>query len=219
MAPTRLRNAFVDGPRSLGARSRKHRWHVFQQHFPDLESRTVVDLGGTVEYWKRAPMQPKTVHVLNFEEPPESIPDWITVEIADATDPDLANRLGTFDLVYSNSVIEHVGGDAKRRAFAANVEALAPRHWIQTPYRYFPVEPHWVCPFMQYLPLSIRAGLGMRWPLVHTKADNFESAVAAQLSVELLDITAMRHYFPTSQIVKDRLAGLVKSIVAVKTVD
>ena len=216
MSSMRLRNAFVDGPRSLGGRTRNRRWRTFRAHFPDIESMSVVDFGGTVDYWTRSPVQPRSVHVLNLQEPPSSIPDWITVDVADATDPALLSRAGAYDLVYSNSVIEHVGGHARRTAFAANVGALAERHWIQTPYRYFPVEPHWVCPFMQFLPLRIRARLGMHWPLVHTRPADMESAIAALMSVELLDITAMRHYFPDSQIVYDRLAGLVKSVIAVK---
>ena len=177
---------------------------------------SVVDLGGTVDYWLRAPVRPRSVHVLNLQAPPTSVPDWITADLGDATDPALLSKAGAYDLVYSNSVIEHVGGHAPRAAFAANVAALADRHWIQTPYRYFPVEPHWVCPFMQYLPLRMRARLGLHWPLVHTPHADLESAIAAQLSVELLDITAMRHYFPDSQIIYDRLAGLVKSVIAVK---
>jgi hypothetical protein len=216
MSSRRLRNAFVDGPRSLGGRSRRLRWKTFRAHFPDIESMSVVDLGGTVNYWMRAPVQPRSVHVLNLQEPPSSIPDWITVDVADATDPALLSQAGAYDLVYSNSVIEHVGGHQRRTAFAANAAALADRHWIQTPYRYFPVEPHWVCPCMQYLPLRARARLGLHWPLVHTRPADMERAIAQQLSVELLDITAMRHYFPNSQIVYDRLAGLVKSVIAVK---
>jgi hypothetical protein len=216
MSSLRLRNAFVDGPRSLGGRSRNLRWKTFRAHFPEIESMSVVDLGGTVDYWMRAPVQPRSVHVLNLQERPSAIPDWITVDVADATDPALLSRAGAYDLVYSNSVIEHVGGHQRRKAFAANVAALADRHWIQTPYRYFPVEPHWVCPGMQFLPLSMRARLGLHWPLVHTRPADMKSAIAAQLSVELLDITAMRHYFPNSQIVYDRLAGLVKSVIAVK---
>jgi len=40
--------------------------------------------------------------------------------------------------------------------------------------------------------------------------------VEAQLGVELLDITQMRHYFPDSSLVYDRMIGLVKSVIAVK---
>ena len=92
---------------------------MFRAHFPDIESMSVVDLGGTVDYWLRAPVRPRSVRVLNLEEPPASIPDWITAEISDVTDPSLLSDAGAYDLVYSNSVIEHVGGHERRIAFAA----------------------------------------------------------------------------------------------------
>src|SRR4029078_12589955 len=106
MSSKRLRNAFVDGPRSLGGRSRNHRWKTFRAHFTDIESMSVVDLGGTVDYWMRSPVQPRSVHVLNLQEPPSSVPDWITVDVADATDPALLSRAGACALVSQNSAID-----------------------------------------------------------------------------------------------------------------
>lgn len=212
-----LRTLLVDGPRSLGEHSRRRRWNVLLERFPNLAEMSVIDLGGTVEYWLRAPVQPRHVHLINLEDAPaDAPPAWIRHDIGDATRIPDTMLIGEYDLVYSNSVIEHVGGHERRQAFAGNVLNLAPNHWIQTPYRYFPVEPHWVCPFMQYLPLAARTRLGMHWPLVHTPHANLEVAVAAQLQVELLDITAMRHYFPDSTLVYDRFLGLVKSVVAVR---
>ncbi len=37
--------------------------------------------------------------------------------------------------------------------------------WVQTPYRYFPIEPHWIFPGFQFLPLSARTEISRRWPL------------------------------------------------------
>ena len=44
----------------------------------------------------------------------------------------------------------------------------------------------------------------------------FDEAVEGQLSTELLDISAMRWYFPEAKMYYERLAGLVKSVTAVK---
>lgn len=55
-------------------------------------------------------------------------------------------RWQDFGLVYSNSLIEHLGGHARRAAFAEQVRSLAPRHWVQTPYRYSLIKPHWLVP-------------------------------------------------------------------------
>ena len=41
-------------------------------------------------------------------------------------------------------MLEHVGAHSQRQQLADNVHDLADRYWVQTPYRYFPIEPHWV---------------------------------------------------------------------------
>ena len=216
--PSRLRRTFVDAPDSLGERARVRRWNTFGRAFPSVDSMSLLDLGGTVEYWRRAPIRPRHVHVVNLDpsESSEILPDWIHFHLGDVCDlpSDVTRR--TYDLVYSNSVIEHLGGHVPRRHFAESVSALAPRYWIQTPYRYFPVEPHWVCPGLQYLPLRLRASVGLRWPLVHGHPASFADSLEAQMRVELLSIAQMRAYFPEARMEYERILGLVKSIIAVR---
>ncbi|MFG3200931.1 class I SAM-dependent methyltransferase [Streptomyces sp. NPDC048192] len=214
-----LRNRFVDAPGSLGERLRTARWERFRRCFPGIESMRVVDLGGTAEMWLRAPVRAKHVHLINLEEHPAELPDWITAEVADVTDPAVAAELsgsGGYDLVFSNSTIEHVGGPSQRRKFVAAVEQLAPLHWIQTPYRYFPVEPHFVAPGFQFLPLAARARLVRHWPLVHSRPDSAESAMNAVIGIELLTRAEMRHLFPRSALLGERVLGVTKSLIAVR---
>jgi hypothetical protein len=125
-------------------------------------------------------------------------------------------RGASYDLVFSNSVIEHVGGHAQRVRFADSVHNLAQRHWVQTPYRYFPIEPHWLFPAFQFLPLSARAEVSRRWPLAHTLSSTREEGLRGAMSVELLSQTEMGFYFPHSRIVRERLLGAVKSLIALK---
>lgn len=212
----RLREYLVDGPSSLGERSRRRRWTQFVETFSNLADLRVIDLGGTVEFWLRAPVQPRCVVLVNLVSSGVELPTWMSEFVGDACSLPERVTNSSYDLVYSNSVIEHVGGHHRRIAFVEAVHDLAPRHWVQTPYRYFPVEPHWVCPGMQFFPLWLRARIGMRWPLVHTRTDDLGVAIESQLGVELLDLTQMRHYFPGSTIVHDRVAGLTKSIIAVR---
>ncbi|MGW7820460.1 class I SAM-dependent methyltransferase [Streptomyces puniciscabiei] len=215
-----LRNRFVDAPGSLGERLRTARWERFRRCFPGIENMSVVDLGGTAEMWLRAPVRAKHVHLINLEEHPAGLPDWITAENADVTDPAVAAALssqGGYDLVFSNSTIEHVGGHSQRRGFVAAVERLAPLHWIQTPYRYFPVEPHFVAPGFQFLPLAARARLVRHWPLVHSRPDSPESAMNAVINIELLTRAEMRYLFPRSVLLSERVLGAPKSLIAVRT--
>lgn len=211
-----LRELLVEGPGSLGERSRARRWQLLQALFPDIGRYRILDLGGTPASWLRAPVRPKHVVVVNLADLNDPGQPWLTVEQGDACA--LPERIleKPFDLVFSNSLIEHVGGHARRQELADAVNKLAPRHWVQTPYRYFPIEPHWLFPGMQFLPLRARAFIARVWPLVHTRATR-ERAVPVVLSTELIGITEMRHYFQESEIVRERVGPLIKSIVAVRT--
>lgn len=213
----RLRDALVDTDRSWGGRRRARRAGWLAATFPDLADMTVIDLGGRVETWERAPVRPAHVHVVNLEAPPAQVPDWAEVDHGDACQ--LPDRIAArrYDLVFSNSVIEHVGGHERRERFADAVHKLADRHWVQTPYRHFPIEPHWIAPGMQYLPVRVRAEVAYRWPLQQTRARTREDALREVLWTELLDYTQMRTLFPDSRIVTERLAGLPKSLIAVRT--
>jgi hypothetical protein len=220
MAASQLRHLFVDSPTSLGAEARKRRWATFRQRFPTIENLRLLDLGGTVEAWRRAPVRPKHVTVLNLYEPGEPEGDWIVPVTGDACHAAeilaTANIDVNFDIVFSNSLIEHVGGHAPRSALARQIHELAPRHWVQTPYRYFPLEPHWLFPGMQFLPAATRVKIAAHWPLVHTKPANVDEARHDVLWTDLIGVTEMKDYFPTSTIVRERAFGITKSLVAIR---
>jgi hypothetical protein len=203
----------------MGARARARRWRLVTDIFPEIEDMTVVDLGGTVESWRRAPVRPAHVTVLNLFEPGVSDETWILPVQGDACQAlealSVSGARHRFDLVFSNSLIEHVGGHAKRLELTEQIHALASHHWVQTPYRYFPVEPHWLFPMMQFMPVGARTSIAQRWPLAHSRPGSRSEAQAEVLWTELLGISEMRAYFPRSRIVREKLAGLTKSIIAV----
>ena len=140
---------------SLAARVRARRWQTFEERFPDLARMSVLDLGGTAGAWRLVPTRPARLVLLNIEEPGEL--SGAQSAIGDACDPPDWVRREHFDLVFSNSLIEHVGGHWRRQRFAEVVRSLAEHHWVQTPYRYFPLEPHYVGPLFQFVPLAARA--------------------------------------------------------------
>jgi hypothetical protein len=123
---------------------------------------------------------------------------------------------GTYDLVFSNSVIEHVGGHVQRMRFAESVHKLAEWHWVQTPYRYFPIEPHWLFPGFQFLPLALRAELARRWPLARKLSESRNDGLSGVMSVELLSRAEMAFYFPDSTLRFERMMGAVKSLISVR---
>ena len=208
-----VRSWFVGADRSLAERMRLRRWARLTEEFPDIENMRVLDLGGTSIFWARSPVRPKSVTVINLNEPGDGLP-WVRPIEGDACDA--GNLVGDegFDLVISNSLIEHLGGHSKRVTFAEVVRSMAPHYAVQTPYRYFPIEPHWVFPGMQFLPLNVRSWLAPRWRLGHTHGWPAPDAHNEVLFTELLSLTEMRSYFPDGRIVWERLAGLPKSMTA-----
>jgi hypothetical protein len=88
--------------------------------------------------------------------------------------------------------------------------------WIQTPYRYFPIEPHFVFPWFQHLPVAAQRSVAARWPLVPAQFPTDPGEILEEvMEIELLSITEMRCYFPGAAIRFERAGGLVKSILAV----
>ena len=211
--PVRASLTGPEGSGSLSAALRRRRARALLEEFPDLGGMAVVDLGGRPSTWEAAEVRPSSVVCVNVEGAPGDRGNWLRCVTGDVCDRRFVETLGTFDLVYSNSTIEHVGGHARRLAFADAVRKLAPRYWVQTPNRYFPVEPHAVFPAFQFLPVRARRAVARRWPLspLGTGGDLLEEI----LSIELLSATELRFYFPDARIWKERLAGLTKSLVAV----
>ena len=154
----------VSDARSISTRMRTRRWALLGRTFPELSEMRVLDLGGTVNSWRLAPAQPKQLILLN-PAPQDTGLEWATSIVGDACDPPSSLASEHFDLVYSNSVLEHIGGHSRREQFAEVVHKAANRHWVQTPYRYFPIEPHWVFPWFQHLPPAAQTSVSRIWPL------------------------------------------------------
>jgi hypothetical protein len=204
-----------DSTRSLAGRARARRWRYFEERFPSISQMRVVDLGGTPQSWRLAPVKPMAVTVVNLS-PGTSDEPALTVVQADACDLPPALLREQFDLVFSNSLIEHVGGHPQRQQLSDSIHALADRHWVQTPYRYFPIEPHWLLPGMQWLPYEARIQLSLHWNRGHVRTYTREDAADMVDEIDLLSISQMRRYFPSSTIWYERFGGLVKSLVAVR---
>lgn len=204
----------TDDPKSFSARARARRWTELLRCFPELSELRVLDLGGLPEFWRTAPVRPARVVTVNLTDADAPEP-WLRHVVGDACAP-VAPRGERFDLVVSNSLLEHVGGHERRRRLAEVVHAAADRHWVQTPNRYFPVEPHWACPGLQFLPVPLRAAVVRRWPLGHARITDRVAATEAVLATELVSACELRLLFPGSRLWRERVAGLTKSLVAVR---
>lgn len=78
--------------------------------------------------------------------------------VADAAHLPFAD--GSVDIIYCNSLLEHVGAWEVQRQVFAGIERVGRKFFVQTPNRHFPIEPHHLLPFFQYLPHSVQRWIG-----------------------------------------------------------
>ncbi|KQT09810.1 hypothetical protein ASG40_08665 [Methylobacterium sp. Leaf399] len=179
----------------------------------------VLDLGGAADYWLglESLWKDRPLHFTLLNLYPEKTPDSrFVATVGDGcalTDiPDFA-----FDVVHSNSVIEHVGSWGNKVRMAAEIRRVAPRYYVQTPNYWFPVEPHLRTPLIHWLPRPWQRSLVMT--SAHgffPRADTFEEADRILSDSSLLDGREMTALFPDARIERERFFGLVKSFVAIR---
>jgi hypothetical protein len=179
----------------------------------------IADIGGAKYYWDIVDgfvaSRPLEITLINPYEPAATAGKFRYVA-GDATDLRSIDDL-SFDLVHSNSVIEHVGDWRKMLAMAANVRRLAPSYYVQTPNFWFPYEPHFRCLFLHWLPEQIRYRLVKRFALGFADAkETVDAAMERVQSARLIDAGQMRALFPDAGIVPERFCGLAKSWIAVR---
>jgi hypothetical protein len=123
----------------------------------------------------------------------------------------------SFDLVHSNSVIEHVGRWDDMKAMAQEVRRLAPSYFVQTPYFWFPIEPHCSTAFFHWVPEPMRVSMLLRRPRWHWgQAPDVDTAMHLIESAVLIDHRMLNALFPDATIHRERFLGLTKSLIAVR---
>jgi len=132
----------------------------------------------------------------------------------------------SFDIVFCSSVIEHVTVPKERvweersgtefrqlsrirqAEFAREIRRIAVGYWVQTPYRWFPIESHTWLPLVGWLPRSLQV------PLL--RLTNRVWVKRTKPDWNLLVAKDMKNLFPDADIIFERLCGLTKSLIAVK---
>lgn len=206
-------------PRALAGRLRQARFALFQSLVARLAPSgeiAVLDVGGAPDYWLRLagfdhlPVQVTLLNLIPY--PPPAHPR-LHVAVGDARAmPQFAD--GAFDLVHSNSVIEHVGDWEDQQQVSAEIRRLGRAYFIQTPNRYFPLEPHFLLPGFQFLPPGLKGAIAARWRPGWYRNRSAEVAAADARAIRLLNRRELRQLFPNAHLWAERFLGLTKSWVA-----
>ena len=205
-------------PESFANRLRRKRFALFSDFLSTLpKPLKIIDVGGTQLFWEQMnflPGKDLEITLLNVTKPSVNKPGFTGLE-GDATN---MNQIpdNFYDVAFSNSVIEHVGGLEEQQKMAGEMQRIAKNIFLQTPNRYFPIEPHFLFPFFQFLPLSIKAwlilNLKLGWrPNINSK----EKAKKVAQSIRLMSLKELRFIFHGALIHKEKMFGITKSYIVV----
>lgn len=195
---------------------RRKRLKLLYDLFKIDSSTTVADIGGGMFFWELAkqlnlPLPKLTIVNLT---PLDNLPDSISNVVADGRN--LPFKSSCFDLVFCNSVIEHVGTWESQVILANEIKRIARNYFVQTPNCAFPVEPHLITPFIHYLPRKAQLKLLRNytiWGIV--TRPSLEKCQAFLDEVRLLSGNEMKQLFPEAIIRTERFVTFPKSLIAV----
>ena len=152
--------------KSFSDRARKKRMALFVKIMKPTSEMKILDLGGQPEIWDSV-MPPLNITCLNLPDiakTDHSSNHHINYLVGNACNmPEF--KPGDFDLIFSNSVIEHVGDYKKRLQFANEILRLSSKYWVQTPSKYYPIEAHCGMIFWWFYPKVLRAYFIRKWKL------------------------------------------------------
>jgi hypothetical protein len=215
-----------DNPKSLRVHFRRRRFQrvarLVDEILAQQDTCRILDLGGSEKYWMagaeylRAVRDRLEITLVNLESATVVDSALFRAVQGDACDlralPDHA-----YDLVHSNSVIEHVGSWTHMKRMAGEVRRLAPHYFVQTPNFWFPLEPHYASIGFHWMPQSVQVWrmLQRRHGFIERMPD-VDAATAAAQSTTLLDERQFRYLFPDARMEHETFFGLTKSLIAVR---
>lgn len=207
-------------PHSLAMVLRQKRFVWFEGLLAALDGApaTILDVGGTQEFWEAMGFigTPHKVILLNLFATRVRHPNFVSL-VGDAQCLDgFADQ--SVDIVFSNSVIEHLGTYANQQRMADEIRRVGKNYFVQTPNFFFPIELHFLCPGFQWLPFGARRWLIQRFSLGHiTRKPDRVEAEQTLAEFRLLKKSELRTLFPDAAIHSEKLLGLSKSFIALKS--
>lgn len=202
---------------SVATRMRRRRFQLFLSLLRTLKGHIeILDIGGTQQFWDLMggiDSADLRVTLLNIGHQPVSSSRFISAAGDARSMPQFRN--GSFDVVFSNSVIEHLGDYRQQQRMANEVQRVGQRFFIQTPNKRFPLEPHFLLPWFQYYPLSLRAWLVNHFDVGwYRRIPDAASAFAEVNSIHLLTRKRFASLFSGATIHEEKVLGVTKSFIA-----
>jgi Methyltransferase domain len=183
-----------------------------------VKSLNILDVGGTEIFWDIMQFKstPHRITLLNLDIVPTRNSSYRSIAGDARHMPEFKDK--EFDIVFSNSVIEHVGSFADQQAMANEIRRVGIKYFLQTPSYLFPFEPHFLFPFFHWLPITLRTWLVSTFHLgwYGKNVQDWNEAKKVVTSIRLLKESELRILFPDAVITKEKFFGLTKSFILVR---
>lgn len=190
----------------IHVRLRSQKVKLFSQHLSGA-GLTLLDVGGSAgvdcEFLQLYSQFSETV-IANLESSFQELDGFrVSKILADGRQLPFAAK--SFDWVFSNAVIEHVGDWTDQEHFAQEIRRVACRgYFVTTPNRYFPLEPHTLLPCYQFLPIRLQRRVARYSP----------GYVREYEQINLLSAAQMRRLFPEAEVFSMGFPIVGNSLVA-----
>ena len=194
---------------------RRSRMAKFISTFHPGSDQKILDVGGYVAFWKGSGLTSEMTLLNIHPIPQDEIEPNMRATLGDGTKLHYKNH--SFDIIFSNSVIEHLSTLENQERFAKECMRVGKGIWIQTPAKSFFIEPHLLTPFIHFLPKDWQRGLIRNFTLWGwLTRPTREQVDAILLEVRLLTFAEMKLLFPACEIWKEKFLGFTKSYIAVR---
>jgi SAM-dependent methyltransferase len=149
---------------AVSLRSRKRKLELFLDELHPSSETTILDVGAdelgfgegdgcaTLNFFEELYPWPERITALGLDEGTGFRARYPHIPYVPGDACALPFADGAFDVVFSNAVIEHVGGRERQRRFVSEALRVGRRVFITTPNRWFPVEVHTRLPLVHWLP-------------------------------------------------------------------
>jgi hypothetical protein len=196
-------------------RFRRKRLESFRNAFPPETCNRIVDVGGNRDIWDRL-KYPSEITLVNSDPGELQSSNGYRAVVGDGRALKFADA--SFDLAFSNSVIEHVGDLPDMRQFAGELRRVGRSYYCQTPNKWFPVEPHLGTMFIHWWPRLLNSYFVVRyltlWGLMNKPSRT--QAATSIANIRLLTRKEFKQLFPDASIFVERFLLLPKSFIAVR---
>jgi SAM-dependent methyltransferase len=143
----------------VSAFNRKRKWECFVSEFPISPSARTLDVGFTEKEYssvdnfiERNYPYPEMLTGLGIDDPIQFSSRYPKVKAIRYDGKTFPFDDRSFDICWSNAVIEHVGGFDRQVEFLKEIRRVSKSFYITTPNRHFPIEVHTRIPFLHWLP-------------------------------------------------------------------